>query len=129
VDDGAFLLDTQDSLSKGMNLVFKHFARFGLEMHIGRNGGESKTECVFFPPPQFFQQHQSLAIGGPTSHQTQSMTRRKSTDKPQSFPLDTALTDANDENDKEQTECKDAMYDKLDETKNIAVADGYITFT
>jgi hypothetical protein len=52
VDDGAFPFDTQDSLSKGMNLVFKHFTRFGLEMHIGRNGGESKTECVFYPPPQ-----------------------------------------------------------------------------
>ena len=32
-----------------------HFARFGLEMHIGRGSSESKTECVFFPPPQFFQ--------------------------------------------------------------------------
>jgi hypothetical protein len=51
VDDGAFPFDIQDSLSKGMNLVFKHYARFGLEMHIGRNGGEFKTECVFFPPP------------------------------------------------------------------------------
>ncbi len=51
VDNGAFPFDTRDSLSKGMNLVFKHFARFGLEMHIGRNRGESKTECVFFPPP------------------------------------------------------------------------------
>jgi hypothetical protein len=32
-----------------MNLVFHYFARFGLEMHIGRDGSESKTECVFFP--------------------------------------------------------------------------------
>jgi hypothetical protein len=24
-------------------------------MHIGRGSSESKTECVFFPPPQFFQ--------------------------------------------------------------------------
>jgi hypothetical protein len=50
VDDGIFPFDTQDSLCKGMNLVFKHFACFGLEMHIRRNGGESKTECVFYPP-------------------------------------------------------------------------------
>ncbi len=49
--DGAFLFDTQESLSQGMNLVHKHFAHFGLEMHIGRNGGKSKMECVFFPPP------------------------------------------------------------------------------
>ncbi len=80
MDNSSFPFNTQDSLSKGMNLVFKHFAHFGLEMHIGRNGGESKTECVFFPPPQFFQQHPSLAIGGPTSRQTRSMTRRMSTD-------------------------------------------------
>jgi len=25
-----------------------------LEVHIGRDGAPSKTECVFFPPPQFF---------------------------------------------------------------------------
>jgi len=24
-------------------------------MHIGRGTAESKTECIFFPPPQFFQ--------------------------------------------------------------------------
>ena len=38
-----------------MELVYRHFARFGMEMHIGRGSSESKTECVFFPPPQFFQ--------------------------------------------------------------------------
>ncbi len=101
VDDGAFPFNTQDSLSKGMNLVFKHFARFGLEIHIGRNGGESKTECVFFPPPQFFQQRQSLAIGGPTSRQTRSITRKTFTDTPQSFPLVLALPEDHNENNKE----------------------------
>jgi hypothetical protein len=55
VDNGAFPFDTRESLSQGMTLVHRHFARFGLEMHIGRNGGKSKTECVFFPPTQFFQ--------------------------------------------------------------------------
>ncbi len=38
-----------------MELIFHHFARFGLEMHIGWGETASKTECVFFPPPQFFQ--------------------------------------------------------------------------
>ncbi len=129
VDNGAFLLDTQDSLSKGMNLVFKHFMHFGLEMHIGRNGGESKTECVFYPPPQFFQQRQTLTIKGPTRRQTRCMTRRESTDTPQSFPLDMALPDDNDENDKEPKEQKGVIYDKLDKTNDIEVADGYVTFT
>ena len=36
-------------------MVYRHFVRFGMEMHIGRGSLESKTECVFFPPPQFFQ--------------------------------------------------------------------------
>ena len=53
VDDGAFPFDTREDMIKGMNLIYHHFARFGLEMHIGHNGKESKTECVFFPPPQF----------------------------------------------------------------------------
>jgi hypothetical protein len=38
-----------------MELIYHHFARFGLEMHIGCGTLELKTECVFFPPPQFFQ--------------------------------------------------------------------------
>ncbi len=51
VDNGAFPFDTRESLLRGMTLVYRHFAHFGLEMHIGWNGGESKTECIFFPPP------------------------------------------------------------------------------
>jgi hypothetical protein len=58
VDDGAFPFSTRESFSQGMTLVYRNFARFGLEMHFGRNGGKSKTECNFFPPPQFLQQHQ-----------------------------------------------------------------------
>ncbi len=38
-----------------MKLIYHHFARFGLEMHIGHGNLESKTKCIFFPPPQFFQ--------------------------------------------------------------------------
>ena len=33
-------------------LIYHHFARFGWEMHIGCGALESKTECVFFPPPR-----------------------------------------------------------------------------
>ena len=61
-DDGVFPFDTRDSLSKGMGHVIRHFTQFGFKMHIGRNGGESKTECVFFPPPQFSKQCQKQAI-------------------------------------------------------------------
>ena len=38
-----------------MELIYHHFAQFELEMHIGCGISESKTKCVFFPPPQFFQ--------------------------------------------------------------------------
>ncbi len=61
VEDGAFPFPTCAALIKGLTLVHSHFARFGLEVHIGRNGNPSKTECVFFPPPQFFDDIQSSA--------------------------------------------------------------------
>jgi hypothetical protein len=51
VDDGAFPFGMRDDLQRGMNLIYSHFTRFGLEMHIGRGASESKTECGFFPPP------------------------------------------------------------------------------
>ena len=53
VDDRAFPFEMQEDMIKGLNLIYHHFARFGLEMHIGRGGKESKTKCVFFPSPQF----------------------------------------------------------------------------
>ncbi len=55
VDAGAFPFGTREDLQQGMELIYHHFARFGLEMHIGHGTLESKTKCVFFPPPQFFQ--------------------------------------------------------------------------
>jgi hypothetical protein len=51
VNDGAFPFPTRDTPTKGLTLIHSHFARFGLEVHIGRNGDPSKTECIFFPPP------------------------------------------------------------------------------
>ena len=51
VDDGAFPFDTRGNLQKGMDLIYYHLGRFGLEMHIGRGASTSKTECIFFPPP------------------------------------------------------------------------------
>ena len=60
VDDGAFPFPTRDALIKGLSLVHSHLARFGLEVHIGKDGAPSKTEYVFFPPPQFFNNHTPL---------------------------------------------------------------------
>jgi hypothetical protein len=55
VDDGTFPFGTREDLQQVMELIYHHFAGFGLEMHIGCGALESKTECLFFPPPQFFQ--------------------------------------------------------------------------
>jgi hypothetical protein len=55
VDYGAFPFPTRLDLIEGLTLIHSHLARFGLEVHIGRGGGPSKTECVFFPPPPIFQ--------------------------------------------------------------------------
>jgi hypothetical protein len=51
VDDSVFLFGMREDLKKGMELVYYHFGSFGLEMHIGQGMSQSKTECVFFPPP------------------------------------------------------------------------------
>jgi hypothetical protein len=55
VDDIGIPFGMQKDLQQGMELIFHHFTRFGLEMHIGRGETASKTKCIFFPPPQFFQ--------------------------------------------------------------------------
>ena len=54
VDDGAFIFKSCADMTKGLALLHRHFDRLGLEMHIGRGENSSKTECVFFPPPGFF---------------------------------------------------------------------------
>ena len=51
VNDGTFPFPTCTALIKGLTLVHSHLTRFGLEVHIGRNGKPSQTECDFFPPP------------------------------------------------------------------------------
>ena len=46
----------------------------------------------------------------------------------QSSHLDVAVPD-DDEDNEDRTECEGAIYDKLDETRDIEVEDGYVTFT
>lgn len=66
VDDGAFIFNSRQDLIRGVNLINAIFKKFGMEMHIGRNGKASKTECIFFPPPGFFDQPE-LASSVPAS--------------------------------------------------------------
>jgi hypothetical protein len=53
-DDGAFPFPDRNAIITGINLVYSHFAQFGLKIHIGQEEDPSKTECIFFPSPQFF---------------------------------------------------------------------------
>ena len=61
VDDRAFTFEDRDQLTRGINLIYQHFTRFGLEMHIGKGKKASKTECVFFPPPGFLRRKLNLS--------------------------------------------------------------------
>ena len=53
VDYGAFSFENCSHLSRDMSLIFSHFTRFVLNVHIGKGDKASKTECVFFPAPGF----------------------------------------------------------------------------
>ena len=68
VDDAAMIFSDRVLLLKGTHLLFRNMARWGLEMHIGREGTPSKSECVFFiilvlfrcyssPPPACYPRH------------------------------------------------------------------------
>ena len=54
VDNGVFAFEYRNQLTRGLTLIYHHFTRFGLEMHVGKGKKASKTECVLFPPPGFF---------------------------------------------------------------------------
>ena len=60
IDNGALPFEDQDQITKGVKLIYEHFKKFGLEMHIGRGAKPSKTECVFFLTPVFFKLKQIL---------------------------------------------------------------------
>jgi hypothetical protein len=50
-DDCAVLFNKRRDLVKGANYLFTHLGRFGLQMHIGRGNGKSKTEAMHCPAP------------------------------------------------------------------------------
>ena len=73
VDDGAFPFVSRANMAQGLELVYHTFSRFGLEMHIGREGISSKRECVFFPPPRFFYHSEdNLPLGEEESKEMES---------------------------------------------------------
>ena len=51
VDDGSFMFESKADLKKGTAILYHHMKRFGLLMHLGRDGGKSKTEALYIAPP------------------------------------------------------------------------------
>ena len=72
VYDWAFIFKSREDRTRGLALLYRHFGRLGLEMHIGRGTTASKTECVFFPPQASLILTYLLCL-------PQVMTRRQST--------------------------------------------------
>ena len=50
-DDTAVLFTSRESLENTMRALLAHFARFGLEIHVGKPEKLSKTEILFVPAP------------------------------------------------------------------------------
>ena len=48
------MFESRSDLEKGLLLIFAHFSKFVLEIHIVCGLKPSKTECMFFPSPGFF---------------------------------------------------------------------------
>ena len=51
LDDGAFIFESRNDLIRGVKLINSLFKKIGMEMHVGKNGKASKTECIWFPAP------------------------------------------------------------------------------
>ena len=109
VDDGAFPFTSRLDMMKGVNLIFSHFAKFGLEMHIGKGIKDSKTECVFFPPPGYFDSTKEI-LHFPTSESDITIKVKK-------------------ESLKLRIEREDRAYDNSQETLKFDVKDGFVSFT
>ena len=145
VDDGAFPFPTRDALIKGLSLIYSHLARFGLEVHIGRGDESSKTECVFFPPPQFFNDSRfsdpALTDGidkpwllfediptnsdPPPTHAC-TITTQLSTSRPTGKRK--KKREKKETKEKARQKKIDVKYDALPETQQFDIADGYVTF-
>jgi hypothetical protein len=108
---------------KGLASIHSHLARFGLEVHIGRGGDLSKTKCVFFPPPQFFNDklnHPSLTDDSTNDGDLWLISPTKCNE---------LCPPERRESERARTAREDMRYDSLPETAEIKVADGYVTFS
>ena len=96
-----------------MNLIYRHFAWFGLQIHVGSNSKPSKTECVSPPAPGHFKPPALSFIPPP--------------DPSSSLPL---VPKVKQENEETKRKRRDSLYDDSEETKGFEMGDiGHITFT
>ena len=110
VDDGAFTFEDRDQLTRGLNLIYQQFARFGLEMHIGKGKKASKTECVFFPPPSFLRRKLKLSTKN---------NKRK---------MKMLVMNTKQESHESRYNGEETTYDNLPETSLVIFKDGFVTF-
>ncbi len=121
MDDGAFIFDSRADMTKGLTLLYRHFGRLGLEMHIGHGTAASKTECIFFLTPGFFNfRLPFLPAPNCTDELQDAMT----------FDNDALTNDKRCEEQRDRTrhEREEDLYDDLDKTQPIFVEDGYVTY-
>jgi len=121
VDDGAFIFSSRDNLIRGIDLIRHHFARLGLEMHIGRGTAPSKMECVFFPPLGFF----SSMLPPDLIQETDE------SDDTLNHDINEALTKTEQQQEetmKQHRAREELLYNNLEETSPIPVSGGQVTF-
>ena len=112
MDDGAFPFENREQLTRGISLIYSHFTRFGLEMHVVKGEKVSKTECIFFPPPGFFSRKSIMpAVNG--------MSRKK---------LSVLKYKMKQESYVSRHKREEKEYDDLPKTQLTVVCDGFVTF-
>ena len=114
IDDGEFAFETRKYMETGPNAFFKHFNRFGLQMHIGSKSKPFKTAYVFFSDPGHFKLLTPPSTELPT-------------DSSSSLPV---IPKQKKRNVETRQKIHDQMYNNTKETKPILLGDfGMITFT
>jgi len=53
IDDGVFIFGSLSEMKRGIEIIVKQFAKFCLEVHVGRKDSPSKTECMYIPRPSY----------------------------------------------------------------------------
>ena len=135
IDDGAFVFQSRQELTRGLELIREAFKNFGLEMHIGRGEIESKTECVYFPTPGWLAPDPTPALPPPCPEiENISLTTISNQlsieDSPaQNAVAVTAAKSPRQSDDSRKARC-DAKYDACDKTERIVLDDdSHVDFT